>query len=129
SAAMLERHLDWVGRSFRFVSLDELGQILDSDRRPDRPLAAVTFDDGYAEVYEHAFPMMTRKGIPGAVFAVADLVGTPQLMGHDRLYLLLARALARPRCGPAGLTLLLRQQGLPVAALVAARGDAFAVLR
>src|ERR1035441_8639421 len=32
SRQMLERHLDWLGRRFRFVSLDELGARLDGDR-------------------------------------------------------------------------------------------------
>ena len=59
-----------------FVSLDELGQRLSEGRRDDRPLAAVTFDDGYRDVYENAFPMLVRKGIPAAVFVVTKLIGT-----------------------------------------------------
>jgi len=44
SAAMLERHLDWLGRRFEFVSLDEVGFHLESGRRFKRPAAAITFD-------------------------------------------------------------------------------------
>jgi peptidoglycan/xylan/chitin deacetylase (PgdA/CDA1 family) len=91
STAMLERQLDWVGRHFRFVSLDELGRLLESGAAGERPPAAVTFDDGYRDVYEHALPLLRRKGIPAAVFVVTDLVGTGRLMTHDRLHLLLAR--------------------------------------
>lgn len=90
SAAMLERQLDWVGGRFHFVSLDELGGRLESGV-VERPLAAVTFDDGYRDVYEHAFPLLQRKGIPGAVFVVTDVVGTSRLMRHDRLYHLAGR--------------------------------------
>jgi peptidoglycan/xylan/chitin deacetylase (PgdA/CDA1 family) len=53
---------------------------------------ALTFDDGYADVYRHAFPLLSRKGIPFAVFVVTGLVGTDRLHLHDRLYLALARA-------------------------------------
>src|SRR5205814_5521897 len=94
SAAMLERQLDWVGRHFRFVSLDELGRALESGAPPGPPPAAVTFDDGYRDVYEHAFPLLQRKGIPAAIFVVTDLVGRRFWQHHDRLYHLVAKAFA-----------------------------------
>src|SRR5258707_1085298 len=49
STGMLERQLDWIGRRFRFVSLDEIGDDLGTGRQRT---AAVTFDDGYHDFYE-----------------------------------------------------------------------------
>ena len=83
SAAMLARHLDWIGRRCRFAPLDEVAEAFASGRR-DEPLCAVTFDDGYAGVHRHALPVLRAKGIPAAVFVVTALPGTPLL--HDRLY-------------------------------------------
>jgi peptidoglycan/xylan/chitin deacetylase (PgdA/CDA1 family) len=97
SVGMLERHLDWLGRRFRLISLDELASHLETGEPFDRPVAAVTFDDGYRDVYDYAFPLLRRKGIPAAVFVVTDLVGTSSVHIHDKLYLLLARAFARGR--------------------------------
>src|SRR5712692_2766697 len=72
SQRMFAQHLDWLGRYFRFVSLDELGdRLADGDGRGE-PLAAVTFDDGYRDVYAHAFPLLKERGIPAAVFVVTD---------------------------------------------------------
>jgi peptidoglycan/xylan/chitin deacetylase (PgdA/CDA1 family) len=85
----LERHLDWLGRHFQFVSLDELGLKLEAAASLDKPLAAVTFDDGYQDFYFHAFPLLKRKGIPAAVFVVTDLLNTTRVQTHDQLYLLL----------------------------------------
>lgn len=99
SHPMLEQHLDWIGRRFRFVSLDELGSRLERGERFDKPVAAITFDDGYRDVYENAFPLLKRKGVPAAVFVVTDLIGTADVQIHDRLYLLLAGALS---AGPSG---------------------------
>lgn len=101
SRATLERQLDWLGRRFRFVDLDELAEGLAAGRRGSRPVAAVTFDDGYADVYHHGFPLLRRKGIPAAVFVVTDLVGTTNLQLHDELYILLRRTASR--LGAAGL--------------------------
>src|SRR5262249_52493715 len=42
---MLEQQLDWIGRRYRFVSLDELGQRLERDGDAAGRLVAVTFDD------------------------------------------------------------------------------------
>ena len=94
SVEMFEKHLDAVGRHFRFVSVDEIGERLASGRPFTEHVAAVTFDDGYRDVYECAFPVLRRKGIPAAVFVVTDLVGKPFWQIHDKLYHLVAKAFA-----------------------------------
>ena len=100
SSGMLEQHLDWIGRRFRFISLDELGARLDARDSREDPVAAITFDDGYRDFYYHALPLLKRKGIPAAVFVVTDLLGTQRVQIHDRLYLLLARRFSPKGGGP-----------------------------
>lgn len=104
SRKMLERQLDWIGTRYRFVDLDELGKRMESGNLTGvgRPLAAVTFDDGYQDFYEQALPLLLKKGIPSAVFVVTDLVGTTRLQAHDKLYLLLKRRIARLKPGTCG---------------------------
>lgn len=115
SAETLERQLDWVGRRYRFVGLDELarrvveGSENGSRRGSARPLAAVTFDDGYADVYHHGFPLLRRKGIPSAIFLTTDLVGSGRLHTHDRLFLLLQQT--ADLLGGPGLEEVLRSTG------------------
>ena len=92
SVAMFERHIEWIGRHFQFVSLDEIGDRITRDVPFTRPVAAVTFDDGYLDVYENALPVLQRKGIPSAVFVVTDLVGRPCWQVHDKVYHLMAKA-------------------------------------
>jgi peptidoglycan/xylan/chitin deacetylase (PgdA/CDA1 family) len=111
----LERQLDWIGRRYRFLSLDDLARGLESGHRFPHPVAAVTFDDGYADVYRHAWPLLRRKGIPFAVFVVSGFVGTRRLHAHDELYVRLLQALAR--LGPAGLEERLRRLGVPTPSL------------
>jgi peptidoglycan/xylan/chitin deacetylase (PgdA/CDA1 family) len=89
---MFERHIDWIGRHFRFASLDEIGERAASRRPFTEPVAAITFDDGYRDVFDHAFPLLKRKGIPAAIFVVTDLVGRALWQHHDRLYRLMAKA-------------------------------------
>jgi peptidoglycan/xylan/chitin deacetylase (PgdA/CDA1 family) len=124
SRRMLERHLDWIGRRFRFVSLDELGSQLESWEARAAPVAAVTFDDGYRDVYEHAFPVLARKGIPAAVFVVTDWIGRSSPMPHDRLYLMLTRAWLTARTVLARLAVVPSGNGLQ-----RALNDPFSALR
>jgi len=95
SVAMFERHIDRIGRHFQFVSLDEIGERITRDVPFTRPVAAITFDDGYLDVYENALPVLQRKGIPSAMFVVTDLVGRPSWQVHDKLYHLMAKGYAR----------------------------------
>lgn len=96
SARTFEQHLDWIGRRYRFVSLDELAVTLENKETNAKPVAAITFDDGYRDVYQNAFPILKRRGIPSAVFVVTDLIGTERLLAHDELHLLLIAMLEQP---------------------------------
>lgn len=117
STRMFERHLDCIGRRFRFVTLDDIGTHLLSGQPFEQPVAAVTFDDGYADNFEQAYPVLKRKGIPAAIFVVTDLIGQPFWQVHDKLYHLVAKAFAtwgdprREFCG------LLNALGLPTVAI------------
>jgi peptidoglycan/xylan/chitin deacetylase (PgdA/CDA1 family) len=55
-------------------------RITDIGRRKDRhnaakPAVAITFDDGFRNVYEHGFPILHRYGFPVTVFLVTDYCG------------------------------------------------------
>ena len=121
STNMFERHLDCVGRHFRFIGLDELGTHLLSGEPFEDPVAAVTFDDGYADVYEHAYPVLKRKGIPAGVFVVTDLVGRPCWQVHDKLYHLVSRAFAVWADPRRELCNLMTTLGLPTGPIVRTR--------
>jgi peptidoglycan/xylan/chitin deacetylase (PgdA/CDA1 family) len=54
-------------------------------------LAAVTFDDGYFNVYSNAAPILLRLGIPATIFIIAGLVGSGQLTWYDTVEIGLLR--------------------------------------
>jgi peptidoglycan/xylan/chitin deacetylase (PgdA/CDA1 family) len=118
SCEMFERHLDVVGRHYRFVSIDDIGEHLASGKPFTERVAAVTFDDGYRDNYEYAFPILQRKGIPAAVFVVTDLVGQAHWQIHDKLYHLVTKAFANWDDPRRELAVLLNDLGLPAAHLL-----------
>lgn len=91
----LERHLDWIGKHYEFISLADLASSISRDEPFQKPVATITFDDGYRDVYENGLPLLNRKGIPSAIFVVTDRVGTHALHIHDELYLCITHALSK----------------------------------
>ena len=117
STAMFEKHLDWIGRDFRFVGVDEIGAAIRNGVPFEEPVAAVTFDDGYQDIYEHALPILKRKGIPAAAFVVTDLVGRTAWQTHDKLYHLVAKGFGLWDDPRAQLHGMLDDLGLPASAI------------
>ena len=59
--------------NYVFVSLDEVYQIL-REKNFEKRFVAITFDDGYQDIYTHAYPILKREGIP---FAANITTGFP----------------------------------------------------
>ncbi|HYM70627.1 MAG TPA: polysaccharide deacetylase family protein [bacterium] len=76
--------MELLARHYRVVPLDELVASFEHHRRGPS-LVAVTFDDGYADNYLHAFPVLQRVGIPATVFLATGTVGTGAAFWWDRL--------------------------------------------
>jgi peptidoglycan/xylan/chitin deacetylase (PgdA/CDA1 family) len=66
-------HLDVLQSGHDVVSLDEALDGLDAGE--DRPRVVLTFDDGFADVHERAFPILAERGLPFTLYLVAGLVG------------------------------------------------------
>lgn len=66
------------------VPLDWLANELRAGRRP-RGVFAVTFDDGYRDVLEHAKPVLDRLDIPATMFLVTGAFGSATGFWWDRL--------------------------------------------
>jgi peptidoglycan/xylan/chitin deacetylase (PgdA/CDA1 family) len=60
-------------------------------QRHSRPVAAVTFDDGFQNTHAVAFPILERFGIPATVFLVTDLVDSENTVWFCRIHEALCR--------------------------------------
>ena len=71
TTALLERQMEEIGRSYEFVSRDDLLRALDGEAELPERAALVTFDDGLRCQAELALPVLDRLGVPGLFFVPA----------------------------------------------------------
>lgn len=63
---------------------------------------AVTFDDGYRDNYDRAFPILQRYRIPATIFLTTALMGSSRRLWWDRVAVALEAARARGNCWSRG---------------------------
>ncbi|HYS08657.1 MAG TPA: polysaccharide deacetylase family protein [Myxococcales bacterium] len=85
------RHLEVLQESHDIVSLEDALTVLNGTRQAARDVATITFDDGYRDVYAHAFPVMRDLRVPGVIYVPSGFAGTERRLGHDRLFAALRR--------------------------------------
>jgi peptidoglycan/xylan/chitin deacetylase (PgdA/CDA1 family) len=68
--ALFERQMHYVRRHCAVVSLDDVAQIaaIRTWQHTTRDVVVVTFDDGFLDTYELAYPILLRYGIPATVY-------------------------------------------------------------
>ncbi len=75
AASAFARQIQYVARHYRPVRLAELDSWLNRGCEPPERTMVVTFDDGFKNNYQVAFPILRRYGIPFTVFLTAGLIG------------------------------------------------------
>jgi peptidoglycan/xylan/chitin deacetylase (PgdA/CDA1 family) len=73
-AAEFGRLLDRISAECELLTMRDLLARLDVPTRAARPLAAITVDDGYADFYSVALPVLVERGLPATIFVSAGFV-------------------------------------------------------
>jgi len=88
-----EEQVAWLARSYRVVSLADVVQRQAGGPALPRRSVLLTFDDGYRDFADHAWPALLRLGVPATLFVPTAFPGDPgRAFWWDRLH----RAMSRP---------------------------------
>ena len=73
----LKKHFDMIG----------LSEAVERVRRGEikRPTAVITFDDGYQNNFDVAFPILRKEKVPATIFLTTGLIDTEDTLWHCRL--------------------------------------------
>ena len=80
---VFREQLCYLSRYHDVVPIERAVEILRAGTRLSRPVAAITFDDGYESVFDAARPAMAELGLPGCCYLSTALVGTSRRFEHD----------------------------------------------
>jgi len=68
----------WLHRlGFKVLRMDEVLAALRGETPVPPRAVALTFDDGYENFYEYAFPVLARYGFPAMVYLISEHIGQP----------------------------------------------------
>jgi peptidoglycan/xylan/chitin deacetylase (PgdA/CDA1 family) len=74
-----------LARHYKVVPMPEVIRHLDDG--PSQTVVAVTFDDGYRDNYENAFPILRRYGLPATVFLTTGTIDHDEPIWFEQLAL------------------------------------------
>lgn len=81
--AVFEQQMRHVARYHRVVPLTQLVDHLAS--ASTEPVLAITFDDGYRDNFENAFPTLQRHGLPATIFLTTGGLDSGEPLWFERL--------------------------------------------
>lgn len=92
SPQTLAMHLRVLQASFVLMQLDDWLDAAARGKPLPRHACAITFDDGWRDNYQYAYPILQQANVPATIYLVSDLVGTRYSFWPNSLARILASA-------------------------------------
>ncbi|WP_028950742.1 polysaccharide deacetylase family protein [Sulfurihydrogenibium subterraneum] len=67
-----EREVKILKSFYNIITLDDVYDYIKSGKTPDKPSVAITFDDGYADNFVYAYPILKKHGLKATIFPIVS---------------------------------------------------------
>ena len=85
AALEFEKQIKYLNKACKVMPLDELTEHVLAGKTLPKRAAAITFDDGYRDNYQYAYPVLKRYGLPATFFLATDYIDNRKLFWWDQL--------------------------------------------
>ncbi len=93
SPETFDSHLCFLSKYFVIVSFSELfsdNSLHLTYKKNDKPRCILTFDDGWKDFYEHAWPILSMHQKPATVFLPTKFIGSDEIFWSDQFAYILS---------------------------------------
>ena len=85
-----ENHLKYlIKKNYTFITLTQLFEIIKYKKKIKQRYVILTFDDGFKNIIEIAYPLIKRYKAKGCIFVVSSIIGNNKLLWTDYLNFIL----------------------------------------
>ncbi|MCX8130841.1 MAG: polysaccharide deacetylase family protein [Clostridia bacterium] len=72
-------------KGYECINLAQLyDKYIKAGREPEKKCFVITFDDGYADNYMHAYPVLKKYGITASIFLTANYISSREIFPWDK---------------------------------------------
>jgi peptidoglycan/xylan/chitin deacetylase (PgdA/CDA1 family) len=79
------RQMAFLRRHFKLLSIEDLERCFAEGKPLPSRSCLVTFDDGWADNYQYALPILREQNVPAVIFLAADFIGTDACFWQERV--------------------------------------------
>jgi peptidoglycan/xylan/chitin deacetylase (PgdA/CDA1 family) len=101
--SQFEMQMLYLRKHYRVLSLAEIVDELADPPEKATQAVAVTFDDGYSDLYRYALPILREYQIPATIYLIANCIESGEVPWYDRVFLALQLASETVELGVAGI--------------------------
>lgn len=85
SANVLDLQMKFLRENYLILKPSEIAEIIRNKGEFPPKSCLVTFDDGWKDNYENAYPILKKHDIPALIFLSTGLIGTSRVFWHEQI--------------------------------------------